>query len=147
MQQSEKVKRFWSVGYKLFNERFVRYMGRYKCDIPWYTGPAEMLYHSPCTFGSQNMHIISSNLNEKFTKSEIRSSWSQFKHCSESLIWLLGSHIWSLLTQVTWKIVQNWNLVKFESVETLLRIAQLSPRNSHIVIIAPVHMTSWPKSN
>ena len=25
-----KVKRFWSAGYKLFNERFVRYMGGYK---------------------------------------------------------------------------------------------------------------------
>ena len=30
MRHSEKVKHFWSVGYKLFNERFVRYMGRYK---------------------------------------------------------------------------------------------------------------------
>ena len=29
MRHSEKVKRFWSIGYKLFNERFVRYMGRY----------------------------------------------------------------------------------------------------------------------
>ena len=30
LECSEKVKRFWSIGYKLFNERFVRYMGGYK---------------------------------------------------------------------------------------------------------------------
>ena len=30
MRHSEKVKHFWSVGFKLFNERSVRYMGRHK---------------------------------------------------------------------------------------------------------------------
>ena len=34
----------------------------------------------------------------KFTK-------SQFKHCSKSLIWPLGSHIWSLFAQIH---MQSW---------------------------------------
>ena len=40
--------------------------------------------------------IICPNSYSKLTKSEIRSCWSRFKHCSKSLIWLPGSHIWSL---------------------------------------------------
>ena len=31
--------------------------------------------------------IICLNSHEKLTKSEIRSSWSRFQHCSESLVW------------------------------------------------------------
>ena len=39
MRHNEKVNRFWSIGYKLFNERFVRYMGRYKNkEEYWHSG-------------------------------------------------------------------------------------------------------------
>ena len=41
---------------------------------------------------------------KKLTKSEIRSSWSQFEHCSESLVWSIGSHFWSLLAPIHMKI-------------------------------------------
>ena len=33
----------------------------------------------------------------------IRSSLSRFEHCSESLIWPIGSHIWSLVDQIHMK--------------------------------------------
>ena len=49
MRHSEKVKRFWGVGYKLFKERFVRYtcMGRYKNkEEYWLSGIALNLL--PC---------------------------------------------------------------------------------------------------
>ena len=39
----------------------------------------------------------------KSTKSEIISSWSWFKHCSESLIYPIGSHIWSLFAPIHMK--------------------------------------------
>ena len=45
------------------------------------------------------------NTHTKFTKIKIRSSLGQFKHCSASLIYHIGSHIWSF----TWKVDQKWN--------------------------------------
>ena len=41
---------------------------------------------------------------------------------------------------------EKWNYVKLELVRILLRIGRLSPRNSYMVFITPVHMKSWPKS-
>ena len=40
---------------------------------------------------------------EKLTRSKIRPSWSRFEHCSESLVWPKGSHIWSscVVTKLT----------------------------------------------
>ena len=49
------------------------------------------------------MVIICPNSHEKFIKSEIRSSWSRFEHWSKSLIWPLGSNIWSLFATIHMK--------------------------------------------
>ena len=47
---------------------------------------------------SRNLVIIGPNSLEMLTKSVIRSSWNWLEHCSESLVHLIGIHIWSLLT-------------------------------------------------
>ena len=54
--------------------------------------------------------IICPNSHEKLTKSEIMSSWSRFEHCSESLIWAIGSHIWKLFSPIHMK---SWPKVKW----------------------------------
>ena len=96
----------------------------------------------------------------------IRSNWSRFEHCSESthlgnrksylaiiclnshkklelvrtesLVWSIGSHIWSLFTPIHMK---TWPKVKlgpkFKSVRTLLRITHLAYTKSYLVIICP----------
>ena len=48
-------------------------------------------------------HIICPNSYEKLIKGEIRLSWSQFEHCSKSLIQPLGNHIWSLFASMHMK--------------------------------------------
>ena len=47
---------------------------------------------------------------------------------------IISSHY---LPQFTWKVDQKWNLVKFKSVRTLLRIIHLAHRKSYLVIICP----------
>ena len=47
--------------------------------------------------------IICPNSYEKLIKSEIRLGWSQFDHCSKSLIQHLGNHIWSLFAPIHMK--------------------------------------------
>ena len=47
-----------------------------------------------------NLVIICPNSHKKLIKSEIRSILSRFEHCSESLIYPIGSHIWSLLAPI-----------------------------------------------
>ena len=47
-----------------------------------------------------------------FTKSEIRLSWSRFEHCSESLVYPIGSHVWSLFAAIHMTVDQMWNYVK-----------------------------------
>ena len=57
--------------------------------------------------------IICPNSHEKLTKSEIKSSWSRFKHCSKLLdVWPVGNHIWPLLAPITWKCDRIWSYVK-----------------------------------
>ena len=58
---------------------------------------------------------------EMMTKSVIRSSWSQVEHCSKSLIWPLGSHIWSLFAPIHMKSLQK---VKSGKVVVSSNIAQ-----------------------
>ena len=76
----------------------------------------------------------------KFTK-------SQFKHCSKSFIWPLGSHIWSLFAQI-----HNKKLTKIEIRSSWSRFEHCSesliwPLRNHIwSLFAPIHMKSWPKS-
>ena len=41
--------------------------------------------------------VIICNSHDQLTKSEIMSSWSQFEHCSKSLVYPIGSHIWPFL--------------------------------------------------
>ena len=57
--------------------------------------------HSICPWA--NTPIIVYNWlsgHRKFTKSEIRSSWSWFEHCSKSFIQPPESHIWSLFATI-----------------------------------------------
>ena len=56
--------------------------------------------------------IIYPNAHETLTKSEIMSSWSQFEHCLESLIWLIWSHIWALFAPTHIKSWPNMKLGK-----------------------------------
>ena len=63
--------------------------------------------------------IIGTNSHEKFTKIEIRSSWSQF--CSESLVRPKGSYIWSLFATIHMK---SWLKVKLGKVGVSSTIAQ-----------------------
>ena len=53
--------------------------------------------------------IICPTSYEKLTKSEIRSSWNWFEHCSKSLIHPPKSHIWSLFAPIHMK---SWPNVK-----------------------------------
>ena len=52
------------------------------------------------------------NSHEKLSKINIRSSWSRFKHCSESLIYPLGSHTCSLFAPFH---MESWPKVKLGS--------------------------------
>ena len=87
--------------------------------------------------------IICPNSHDKFTKSEIRSSWSRFKHCSESLVQPIGSHIWSLFAPIYMtslpKVKLCWS--RFEHFSESL----IQPIGSYIwPLLAPIHMKSWP---
>ena len=61
---------------------------------------------------------------KSLTKSVIRSSCSWFEHCSKSLIYPLGSHIWSLLAPIQmtgWsKVSSSWS--QFEHCRKLLSL-------------------------
>ena len=48
-----------------------------------------------------------------FWQSEIRSSWSRFKHCSDWLVWPIGRHILSLVAQMH---MTSWPKVKLDKV-------------------------------
>ena len=52
------------------------------------------------------------NSHKKFSKINIRSSWSRFEHCSESLIYPLGSHTCSLFAPFH---MESWPKVKLGS--------------------------------
>ena len=52
------------------------------------------------------------NSHKKLSKINIRSSWSRFEHCSESLIYLLGSHTCSLFAPFH---MESWSKVKLGS--------------------------------
>ena len=65
--------------------------------------------------------IICPNSNAKLTKSEIRSSSSRFEHCSESLIYPIGSQIWSLFAPIHMK---SGPKVKLGQIQIGLNIAQ-----------------------
>ena len=90
--------------------------------------------------------IICPNSHAKLTKSEIRSSSSWFKHCSESFILPIGRHIWSLFAPIHMK---GWPKVKLGKVQVGSNIAQnlsLQPIWSYIWSwFAPIHMKSWSK--
>ena len=61
------------------------------------------------------------NSDATLTKGEIMTSWSRFKHCSESLVLSIGSHIWSLFTTIH---IQSLPKVKLGEVEVGSNIAQ-----------------------
>ena len=65
--------------------------------------------------------IIWANSCQKLTKSEIGSSWSRFKHCSEWLVQPIGSHMWSLYMPMH---VKSWPKVKMYQAEVGSNIAQ-----------------------
>ena len=52
------------------------------------------------------------NSHKKLSKINIRSSWSRFGHCSESLIYPLGSHTCSLFAPFH---IESWPKVKLGS--------------------------------
>ena len=52
------------------------------------------------------------NSHKKLSKMNIWSSWSRFEHCSESLIYPLGSHTCSLFAQFH---MESWPKVKLGS--------------------------------
>ena len=52
------------------------------------------------------------NSHKKLSKINIRSSWSRFEHCSESLIYPLGSHTCSLFAPFH---MESWPKVKLGS--------------------------------
>ena len=43
--------------------------------------------HSSSPYEVMSDHYVPPNSHEKFTKREIRSSWTRFEHCSESLFY------------------------------------------------------------
>ena len=57
--------------------------------------------------------IIFPNSHEKLTKIEIRSSWIQFEHSSDSLIYPIWSHICSLFASIH---MRSWPKVKLGKV-------------------------------
>ena len=67
---------------------------------------------------------------------EIKITKSQFKHCSKSLIWLLGSHIWSLFAQIHMNSWPKLNQVKLELVRTLFKI-HLASGKLYLAIFCP----------
>ena len=69
----------------------------------------------------EKLRCLSAGGAKKLTKSEIRSSSSRFEHCSESLIWSIGSHIWSLFAPIHMK---SWPKVKLGQVQVGSNIAQ-----------------------
>ena len=74
---------------------------------------------------------------KKLSKINIRSSLSRFVHCSESLIYPLGSHIWSLFAPIHMK---SWPKVKLGKVQVGLNIARshsYTHRKSYLAIICP----------
>ena len=75
--------------------------------------------------------IICPNSHEKLTKSEINSNSSRFEHCSESLIWPIESHIWSLFAPIHMKI---WPKVKLGQVQVGSNIAQNHSSSPYEVI-------------
>ena len=85
----------------------------WKVDQTWNLVKLEMvrtlLKITRLTYRKSNLAIIGPNSLDKWTKSEIMSSWSLFEHCSESLVLPIGSHIWSLFPHFTWKVDQKWN--------------------------------------
>ena len=52
------------------------------------------------------------NSHKKLSKINIRSSWSRFEHCSESLLYPLGSHTCSLFAPFH---MESWPKVKLGS--------------------------------
>ena len=100
-------------------------------DFSWPLTPAKGFFHiTVCCgeLGSVVEHlIVDKSLNymrgwEVFEKnSEIRSSSSRFEYCSESLIWPIGSHIWSLFAPIYMK---SWPKVKLGQVQVGSNIAQ-----------------------
>ena len=58
---------------------------------------------------------------EKLARSEIWSSSSRFEHCSESLIWPIGSHSWSLFAPIHMK---SWPRVKLGQIQVGSNITQ-----------------------
>ena len=65
--------------------------------------------------------IILPNSYQKLTKSKTRSSWSRFKHCIESLVYPIGSHMWSLYVPIH---IKSWSKAKLGQVEVGSNIAQ-----------------------
>ena len=91
--------------------------------------------------------IICPNSHAKLT------SWSWYEHCSESLVWPLGSHICSLFSSIhmkSWPKIKlgqpieshicslfapfTWKVDQLKSVRTLLRITRLAPSKSYLLI-------------
>ena len=71
--------------------------------------------------------IICPNSQEKLTKSEIRSSWSQFEHCSESLVWSIESYIWSLFGSIHMKSLPKVKLGQVQVGSTIAQNHSSSP--------------------
>ena len=58
--------------------------------------------------------IICPNAHAKFTKSEIRSGWSRFEHCSQPLVQPIASHVWSLVAPMHMKSIAKVKLCQVE---------------------------------
>ena len=82
--------------------------------------------------------INSPNSHEQLTKREIRSSWSWFEHCSESLCLVpRKSYLVIICPNSHEKLTKSEIMSSWESVRTLLGITRLVYRKSYLVIIGP----------
>ena len=97
------------------------------------------------TFFSKDTPICL-NSYANFTKIEIRSSLSWFEHCSESLIWPIGSHIWSLFGPIHMKTRAKVNLGQIQVCSNIAQNHSSGPLGSPIwSLFALVHLKSRPK--
>ena len=119
----------------------IRSPARYR----WTTAPARSALQSVLTLlrithlthRKSYLAIICPNSHEKLTKSKlgqvgVGSNIAQ-NHSSSPQEGISGHY----LPQFIWKVDQNWNQVKLESVWTLLKITHPASRKSYLVMFCP----------
>ena len=82
--------------------------------------------------------IVCPNSREKWTKSEIRSSWDSVRTLLKITHLAHGkSYLVIICPNSQENLTKKWNFVKLELVPTLLTITQVAHRKSYMVIVCP----------